>query len=337
VTLSAPLTRPGVLRRTWPFVLALLVAVAAAPLTDGATQPALLGAAVGLLVLLAVAVACLPWARLPAAAHAIPPFAVFVFVALLRESAGGSTSGYGALVLLPIIWLGLYGTRRQLLAGFGAMGLTLTLPILLIGAPEHPPTEWRRLLVWACVAPIAGLVVQGLIRERDELLRTVERLSRIDPLTGTLNRRAWDELVGDALRHAERSGESLAVALLDLDHFKAFNDRHGHLAGDRLLKAAVAAWQSQLRPGDSLSRYGGEEFAVLLPRCDQDGALEVVDRLRRVMPEGQTCSAGLAVWSDAELPDELLQRADQALYRAKREGRDRVAHAAAPVLPRAAG
>jgi diguanylate cyclase (GGDEF)-like protein len=329
VTTGAAFSRPGLVRRTWPFALALLVALVAAPLTDGPTRPVLLAAAAAFLLVLAVAVACLPWAGLPAAAHAVPPLAIFLLVALLREGAGGSTSGYGALVLLPIIWLGLYGTRRQLLIAFGAMGLTLILPIVLIGPPEYPGTEWRRLLVWAFVAPIAGLVVQSLIRERAELLQTVERLSRIDPLTGTLNRRAWDELVADALSQAERSGEPLAVALLDLDHFKDFNDRHGHLAGDRLLKAAAAAWQAELRPGDLLSRYGGEEFAVLLPGCDRDDAVEVVDRLRRAMPAGQTCSGGLAMWNGEELPDALLQRADQALYQAKRDGRDRITHSAA--------
>jgi diguanylate cyclase (GGDEF)-like protein len=329
VTTGTPFSRPGLVRRTWPFALALFVAVLAAPLTAGPTRAGFLIGAIGFLLALGVAVAFLPWARLPVVAHAVPPFALFVFVAFIREGAGGSTSGYGGLVLLPIIWLGLYGTRRQLLAALGAMGLTLTLPILVIGPPEYPESEWRRLLVWAFVAPIAGLVVQNLIRERAELLATVERLSRIDPLTGTFNRRAWDELVTDALRHAERSGQPLAVALLDLDHFKAFNDRHGHLAGDRLLKSAAAAWQAELRPGDLLSRYGGEEFAVLLPGCDRDDAVEVVDRLRRAMPTGQTCSAGLALWNRGELPDELLQRADQALYRAKRDGRDRITHSAA--------
>jgi diguanylate cyclase (GGDEF)-like protein len=329
VTAEVPFSRAGLVRRTWPFALALFVAVVAAPLTDGPSRPWLLIGAVGFLFALGVAVAFLPWARLPAVAHAVPPFAIFIFVALLREGAGGSASGYGGLVLLPIIWLGLYGTRGQLLAALGAMGLTLTLPILLIGPPHYPDSEWRRLLVWAFVAPIAGLVVQSLIRERAELLATVERLSRIDPLTGTLNRRAWDELVTDALRHAERSGEPLAAALLDLDHFKAFNDHHGHLAGDRLLKAAAAAWQAELRPGDLLARYGGEEFAVLLPGCDRDDAVEVLDRLRRAMPTGQTCSAGLALWNGEEVPNALLQRADQALYEAKRDGRDRIAHSTA--------
>jgi diguanylate cyclase (GGDEF)-like protein len=324
VTSSGPLCRPGVGRRTWPFGLACVVAVVAAPLTDGPTDPWLLLAAFGFLVALSAAVACVPWTRLPVTAQAGPAFAAFAFVALVREGSGGSASGYGALVLLPILWLGLYGTRRQLLLAFGAMGTTLAAPILLLGPPGYPATEWRRLIVWAVVAPIAGLVVQALIRERAELLRTVERLSRTDPLTGTLNRRAWEEQVPLALQHASRTGEPVAVAVLDLDHFKAFNDAHGHPAGDRLLKAAAAAWQAELRPADVLARQGGEEFAVLMRGCGLDDAVEVIDRLRRAMPPGQSCSAGVAVWNRLESPEAVVQRADAALYRAKRDGRDRV-------------
>jgi diguanylate cyclase (GGDEF)-like protein len=215
--------------------------------------------------------------------------------------------------------------------------MTLILPILLLGPPSYPATEWRRLVVWAVVAPIAGLVVQGLIRERAELLRTVERLSRTDPLTGTLNRRAWEEEVPRALAHAARGHEPVAVAVLDLDRFKTYNDEHGHPAGDRLLKAVAAAWQAELRPGDVLSRYGGEEFAVLMRGCRLEAAVEVVDRLRLAMPAGRSCSAGVALWDGAESPDVLLQRADRALYRAKRDGRDRVCASAESPPPAGAG
>jgi diguanylate cyclase (GGDEF)-like protein len=113
------------------------------------------------------------------------------------------------------------------------------------------------------------------------------------------------------------------VALLDLDLFKAFNDEFGHQAGDRLLKQAAAAWSSELRATDLVARYGGEEFALALPGMGPDEAGEVLERLRRATPEGQSCSAGAVWWDGEESGAELIGRADDALYAAKRAGRDR--------------
>jgi diguanylate cyclase (GGDEF)-like protein len=158
------------------------------------------------------------------------------------------------------------------------------------------------------------------------LYREVERLARTDGLTGVANRRAWDDELPRELARAARSGQQLCVALLDLDHFKAYNDRHGHQAGDRLLKAAAAAWQGRLRKTDLLARYGGEEFAVLLPDCGLANAMEIAERLRTAQPE-ITCSLGVAAWDDREAVTELVARADRALYAAKAAGRDR-SHAA---------
>jgi diguanylate cyclase (GGDEF)-like protein len=112
--------------------------------------------------------------------------------------------------------------------------------------------------------------------------------------------------------------------MLDLDRFKEYNDRLGHLAGDRLLKEAAGAWRSALRETDRLARYGGEEFSVVLPDCGLDDAMTLVERLRGVTPEGETCSAGVARWDGRETPEGLVLRADAALYEAKRRGRDRL-------------
>jgi diguanylate cyclase (GGDEF)-like protein len=114
------------------------------------------------------------------------------------------------------------------------------------------------------------------------------------------------------------------VARLDLDHFKAYNDRHGHLAGDRLLRAAAAAWSGSLRGTDVLARWGGEEFALLLPDCDAPGATALIERLRGTLPDAVTFSAGVATSGGGEEPRALMDAADRALYRAKAEGRDRV-------------
>lgn len=159
--------------------------------------------------------------------------------------------------------------------------------------------------------------------ERAALLDRLERMTRTDELTGLTNRRAWDSEVSREVVRAGREQQPLAIAMLDLDRFKLYNDELGHQAGDRLLKEAAGAWRGVLRETDLLARYGGEEFAVALPGCDVDLASRLVERLRAVTPGGQSCSAGLACWDGEESADDLLGRADAALYEAKQGGRDR--------------
>ena len=159
--------------------------------------------------------------------------------------------------------------------------------------------------------------------ERAALLDRLERMAHTDDLTGLINRRAWDHELEREIGRARRTGSLLAVAMLDLDLFKEYNDRHGHQAGDRVLREAASAWRAVLRDTDLLARYGGEEFAVALPGCDLEHAGYLVDRLRDVTPAGQSCSAGLAFWDGDETADRLLGRADTALYEAKQRGRDR--------------
>jgi diguanylate cyclase (GGDEF)-like protein len=175
--------------------------------------------------------------------------------------------------------------------------------------------------VAAVLALLAGEA--GAAMERAQLLSRLEAVARTDDLTGLRNRRAWEEELPRELARAERDGGPLSVAMLDLDHFKRFNDRRGHQAGDRLLKQAASAWSGRLRVIDVLARYGGEEFALALPGCALDDALALVEGLRSATPGGQTCSAGVASWDGSEGPEELLGRADRALYSAKHAGRDR--------------
>jgi diguanylate cyclase (GGDEF)-like protein/PAS domain S-box-containing protein len=163
---------------------------------------------------------------------------------------------------------------------------------------------------------------------RTALLGSLQATARTDPLTGLPNRRVWDEDLERELVRARRHGGSLCLAMLDLDRFKAFNDHHGHQAGDRLLAAAADAWRPMLRATDTLARYGGEEFAVLLPHSDRAAARTVVERLLVSVPLGQTASAGIAVWDGVESAEALLARADAALYEAKGAGRARAVTAA---------
>jgi len=172
---------------------------------------------------------------------------------------------------------------------------------------------------WGAPAGWLGTLVDvtAARRARDDL----RDLARTDPLTHLRNRRAWDERLVVELARARRSGRPLSVALLDLDRFKAYNDRHGHQAGDRLLAASAGAWQAQLRASDLLCRLGGDEFALLLPDCHADCAHAIVARLQAATDAEVGCSAGLARWDGAEDADTLLARADAALYAQKAAGR----------------
>ena len=193
-------------------------------------------------------------------------------------------------------------------------------------AVDEEPREWSEAHLDA-LSDIALLVGNEL--ERRSLLHRLAADARTNPLTGLANRRAWDEQLPLAVGHAERLAHPLAVALLDVDHFKAYNDRHGHPGGDRALRELGARWGAVVRGIDVLARIGGEEFGLILPGCDAGEALDVVERLRGDMPAGLTASAGIAIWRAPMTAEDVVARADRELYRAKREGRDRACLAAA--------
>jgi diguanylate cyclase (GGDEF)-like protein len=160
--------------------------------------------------------------------------------------------------------------------------------------------------------------------ERTETHARLERVARTDDLTGLPNRRAWHEQLGREIARSRRQGTPLAVAIIHLDHFKQYNDRHGHLVGDRFLKQASASWASVIRDTDILARNGGEEFALALPDTGIEEARGLLDRIRDGSPEDERISGGVVLWDGSEEAEELIARADAALYAAKRGGRDRV-------------
>lgn len=171
---------------------------------------------------------------------------------------------------------------------------------------------------------------KALERERVELLARLEEMASTDALTKLPNRRAWDRELAMAVSTAHHESRALALAMLDLDDFKSYNDANGHAAGDALLAEAAAAWRAVLRPGDVLARYGGEEFALLLADCGAEGAAELLEQVRRVTPAPETCSVGIATLCSNESAEELSARADAALYEAKHSGRDRIVVARVP-------
>ncbi len=173
----------------------------------------------------------------------------------------------------------------------------------------------RAVAVYSSLAAEAGAAI-----ERADLLFRLEQLARTDELTGLPNRRAWEDALENAAVQRDRP---FSVALIDLDHFKAYNDNLGHPEGDSLLRDAATAWTAKLRAGDILARYGGEEFALLLLDTTPRQAEEILERLRRATPGNVTCSAGITR-SDGAQPHELMRRADAALYKAKNAGRNRI-------------
>ena len=206
---------------------------------------------------------------------------------------------------------------------------SLIAPAILATQLYHGGVKDGLAIVIGCTALFLLVVTRmaQLVRQVELQTRQVRELSRTDELTGLPNRRAWNDELPRALEHARRDGAPLAVALLDLDHFKMFNDSYGHPAGDRLLKEASAAWHGALRQGDTVARWGGEEFVVLLPGADAEVAREVLGRALARTPLGQTFSAGVAQWDGTETSEDLLQRADAGLYAAKAAGRNQIAAA----------
>jgi diguanylate cyclase (GGDEF)-like protein len=167
----------------------------------------------------------------------------------------------------------------------------------------------------------------GVLVNRIQGVEALERLTRTDSLTGLLNRRELTERLVAATNVADPADAPLCVAMVDLDLFKAYNDDFGHQAGDRALEAVTGLMSARLRSTDLAFRYGGEEFAILLPDTDEADARLLLDELRRDMAglrlnRRLTVSVGIARWVEGDSPDELIARADQALYMAKADGRD---------------
>lgn len=474
--------------RVVPFAAAGFVALATVLIPPHPRDPIEAAVALGVLVSVVLCSIWLPWERLPVWAQSAPPFAFFAVFVLANDAAGGVSSGLAPMVMLPVFWLALYGTRRQLLLSLAFVGAAFLVPIVLIGGESYPVSDWRRGVLWMALGAIVGLTVQKLVSElearraeaerlsdvlaeisdsmrhidgagsrtrlceaaqriagssfavlfeprrgslhltsesgsdlsaaqvtlgaepsgasvaftsgerffvencrghpavsqrlvrqtgaesvlfepvpggdragvagvlivgwsrrigeldgptgtairllaleagavlhRADLLAQLDALARTDALTGLPNRRAFDEVAETELRRVRGEGGRLVVAMIDIDHFKRFNDAEGHPAGDRLLKEIAGRWQGEIRHGDTIARYGGEEFAVLLSAASEDEAEATLGRLRRAMePTGESCSIGAAFWDGSETLGTLVQRADAALYEAKRAGRDQL-------------
>lgn len=171
----------------------------------------------------------------------------------------------------------------------------------------------------------------------NENLETVRTATITDALTGISNRKHFDHEIKQAIRDADETGEPLALLLADIDHFKTFNDDHGHQTGDQVLRLVAHTLKTNVKGRDLAARYGGEEFAVILPRTDLKAAVTVAEQIRKSIMAKElvkkstgeslgviTMSLGAATYRPGETVDALIARADMCLYAAKKAGRNRV-------------
>lgn len=263
----------------------------------------------------------------------IGALALFVFAATQQRVARPGTRETSIPLRAPI-------ERKVSWLPFGA---------LVVGSAILLSSQWGNRfvpelsLVVVAIALAALIAVrqylsQGeMIRLQGELREAHEEMTRLasqDPLTAMANRRSFDESLEEELARAERYGRALSILFIDVDHFKAVNDDYGHSAGDGALKELASVIGDCLRPADLPSRWGGEEFVVLLPETACVEALRAAERIRASVEHhafsfadgvGLTCSIGTSSWpDDAEDAQGLLRLADDAVYGAKRRGRNRV-------------
>lgn len=287
-----------------------------------------------------------PW-RLGLGAWALAG-GLLLWFATAQPSAGLRVQVYSGASLifssfaLWAAWLAPTGRERQTLRWM-ALALLPYLAALLwraatvgpssAGLLDSSPQLSLLLLVSSCellaMTALVGLLASQWLQQR------IEQLASVDPLTGLLNRRSFQEAVDHEWRRSLRHGHALACLLVDIDHFKQINDRYGHAAGDQALQAAAALLRRQLRDADLSCRWGGEEFVCLLPETDEAAACAVAERLRAAVlaeargtaaPRAASVSIGVAalrVDGGADW-DRLLQAADRAMYAAKQGGRNRV-------------
>lgn len=178
---------------------------------------------------------------------------------------------------------------------------------------------------------IGGIIVNVDISERVALEERLRIAADMDALTGAYSRRRFFELLHEEMERASRYQRSLSLVMFDVDNFKEINDRHGHQVGDRVLATISELVRGQIRESEHLSRYGGDEFMLLLPETQIEDAARTAERLREMMqkrnlkePVDLSCSFGVCQFQPGEEVGELIQRADKALYEAKKQGRNRV-------------
>jgi GGDEF domain-containing protein len=315
-TESRPFDHPQLLARVLPFAAVAALVFVLTPLPPRADSAKVNLALVLTAVIFAV-VARAPWGRLPGWTHALPPLAYFVVVALLRDAEGGPTSEVSPLVMLPVFWLALYGTRVQLGIAIAAVGAFFVAPPFL-DPSKYPTPEWERAILWTATSSIVGYTVQALVAHTRGQAATLRELSRTDDLTGLPNRRAWEEELDRQLGQLDLRGDTeLVVVALNYDDLEGFAGSHGGQGLERLARMTATSWSRHLTPNDFLAHCGSSGFRLLLLKDRARDAAGIVELLREATPATQSVSAGIARRAAGESAQALVARADGALQQAR--------------------
>jgi len=290
--------------------------------------------------------------QLPTWVHSAVIAGVALPIQLLANDAGGAILFGGLLLGILLFGVAIIAFQLQPPAGSRARGMVImsfavggtVLVLKAIGAAfvADPlsmllrPSGFAALGALAVFAAAIASTIAFLLLQKERAESEAQRLATIDPLTGAYNRRTFHEIAEREMARARRAGQPLSIVMLDIDHFRAINEKHGHKVGDEVLQKFADVMRSALRKEDMVVRYGGEEFVVLLPEVPGPGAVVVAGRIRRAVAGtpieagGQsfpvTVSLGVAARLDEgpESIDELLERAGSALALAKERGRNRV-------------
>jgi len=278
-------------------------------------------AAIAIAALLALLGPRLPrWALAP-----LGPIGVVLIAYALSATTG---AGDGAVLYVwPVLWTTFFFGRRGAVSIVAFIGVAHAVTLLALPAASSYPGRWVDVMVSVSVVAV---VVLTLVHHNDLLLTRLADEARTDALTGLLNRRGFDERAELELARARREGHSIAVATIDVDYFKRINDDWGHEVGDRVLARTGVVLAAETRDIDVVARFGGEEFVVLLPGCDSADGEAFTERVRFTLAGDDAgglptvrVSAGIHATLAPRNINTMLQRADSALYEAKRAGRDR--------------
>jgi diguanylate cyclase (GGDEF)-like protein len=260
-----------------------------------------------------------------------------------RDALLAAAEGDVDMILLDVIMPGLDG--YQVCRSLKSDDRTADIPVIFITARDDVEDEARGLAMGAVdyiTKPFSRAIVKARIKTQVDLKKKTDllaRLAQLDGLTGLANRRRFDQVVEQEWQRGVRAGSWLSLILLDIDHFKSYNDHYGHPTGDTCLKQVAACLEETSgRAADLAARYGGDEFAILMPGTDPAGAQWVADRVRNSVRNHAiehaespastrvTVSIGVASVIPTNLgsPDQLIEFADEVLYAAKARGRDRI-------------
>jgi diguanylate cyclase (GGDEF)-like protein len=246
---------------------------------------------------------------------------------LIAVAVATSPPGNGAVMYIwSVLWVASFFGTRETVAVVATVAVAQAAVVLHL--PNGTFEQWCDV---SASMVVVAIVVRSLAARNAKLVARLTVESRIDPLTGLLNRRGLEERFAVELARAKRDQRSLSVVAVDVDHFKRVNDEHGHQAGDRALVWLASMLCEHTRGADIVARVGGEEFVIVLPGADGPSTLELAERLRAAIADGDaeipfTISAGVASALAPSTAHTLLGAADRALYAAKHAGRNRVSY-----------